>query len=80
MAQLSSNVKPRQSGTLPSNTVQNLKNDGHCMAVTTQSGKQIIDPPTPSGVENMIRGDDKVMEVSGELDDKMGKKLRYPKR
>ena len=26
MAQLSSTVNPRQSGTLPSNTVQNLKN------------------------------------------------------
>ena len=35
MSQLSSTVNPRQPGTLPRNIVQNLKNDGHCMEVTT---------------------------------------------
>ena len=35
MARLSSTVNPREAGTLPSNTVQNLKNDEHCMAVRT---------------------------------------------
>ena len=35
MAKLSSIVNPREAGTLPSNTVQNLKNDEHCMAVRT---------------------------------------------
>ena len=39
MAQLFSTVNPRQPGTLPRNTVQNPKNDGLCMAVTTQGGK-----------------------------------------
>ena len=39
MAQLSSTMNPRQPGTLPSNTVQNLKNEGHCMVVTTLGGK-----------------------------------------
>ena len=53
MSQLSLTVNPRQSGTLPSNTVQNPKNDGHCMSI----GKQTIDPPMPSSVENVIRGD-----------------------
>ncbi|XP_069144451.1 uncharacterized protein [Solanum lycopersicum] len=37
-----------QPGTLPSNTVQNPKNDGHCMAITTRGGKQTIDSPMPS--------------------------------
>ena len=31
MAQLSATMNTRQPGTLPCNTVQNLKNDGHCM-------------------------------------------------
>ncbi len=29
--QLSTIVNPRQPGTLPVNTIQNPKNDGHCM-------------------------------------------------
>ena len=36
MTQLSTTVNPRQPGTLPSNTIQNPKNDGHCMAITTR--------------------------------------------
>ena len=36
MAQLSATVNTRQPGTLPSNTVQNPKNDAHCMAITTR--------------------------------------------
>ena len=39
LAQLSATVNTRQPGTLPSNTVQNLKNDGHCMAITTRGVK-----------------------------------------
>ena len=57
MAQLFSTVNPRQPGTLPRNTVQNPKNDGHCMAVIPRGGMQTIDPPMPSSVENVIRGD-----------------------
>ena len=34
MSELSTIVNPRQPGILPSNTVKNLKNDGHCMAIT----------------------------------------------
>ena len=51
---------------LPSNTVKNSKNDRHCMGVTTRGGKQTINQLMPSGVENVIRGDDEVVEVSGE--------------
>ena len=45
VAQLSATVNTRQPGTLPSNTVQNPKNDAHCMAITTRGGRQTIDPP-----------------------------------
>lgn len=34
----------RKSGTLPSNTMQNSKNDSHCQSITSRSGKAIIDP------------------------------------
>ena len=67
MDQLSSTVKPRQPSTLPSNTVQNLKNDGHCMEVTTQGGKQTIDPPMSSSVAYEVRTVDNVVQASGEL-------------
>ena len=39
MSQLSTSLNQRKSGTLPSDTVQNLWNDGSCMAITTRSGK-----------------------------------------
>lgn len=80
MAQLSSTMNPRQLGTLPSKTVQNPKKDGHCMEVTTQGGKQTIYPPMSSGVENVIRGDDEVVEVSGELEDKLGREAKVPQK
>ena len=44
MAQLSATVNTQQPSTLPSNTVQNPKNDAHCMTITTRGGKQTIDP------------------------------------
>ena len=66
MAQLFATVNTRQQGTLPSNTVQNPKNDAHCMAITTRGGKQTIDPPMSSGGEKVIRDDDTVVEVRDE--------------
>ena len=78
MAQLSATVNTRQLGTLPSNTVQNPKNDVHCMAITTQGGKQTVDPHMTSGVEKVIRDDDTVVEVSGELEDKTVKDVEVP--
>ena len=80
MAQLSSTVNPHQPGTIPSNTVQNPKNYGHCMTVTTRGGKKDIDPPMPSGVEDDMRGYDVVEEVSGELVDKSGKEVVIPQK
>ena len=70
MAQLSTTVNPSQPGTLPSNTVQNSKNDGYYMAVTTRGGKQTIDPLMPSVVEDEVRKDDEVVGDNGELVDK----------
>ena len=66
VAQLSAIVNARQPGTLPSNTVQNQKNDAHCMAITTRGGKKTIGPPMPSNEENVRKDDDKVVKGSGE--------------
>ena len=69
MAQLFTTVNTRQPGTLSRNTVQNLKNDGHCMAITTRGGKQTIDQPIPSNEEKVIKDNDKVVEVSSDIKD-----------
>ncbi|KAK4727058.1 hypothetical protein R3W88_031975 [Solanum pinnatisectum] len=66
MNKLSTTVNPRQPGTLPRNTIQNPKNDGHCITVTTRGGKQTIDPPMPSEVEILVDKDDEEIEVTGE--------------
>ena len=50
------------------------------MEFTTQGGKKTIYPLMSSGVENVIRGDDEVVEVSGELRDKTGKQDEVPQR
>ena len=78
MAQLSVTMNTRQSGTLPSNTVQNPKNDAHCMAITTRGGKQTIDPPMPSNEEKVRKDNDKVIEGSGEAKDSTGKDVKAP--
>ena len=70
MIQLSTTVKTRQPGTLPSNTVQNPKNDAHCMEITTRGGKQTIDPPMPSNEENVRKDDDKLVQGSSEVEGK----------
>ena len=56
LAQLTATVNTRQPGTLPSNTVQNPKNDAHCIEITTRGGRQTIDPPMPSTEENVVKG------------------------
>ena len=78
MAQLSANVNTRQLGTLPSNTVQNSKNDAYCMAITTRGCKQTIDPPMPSNEEKVRNDNDKVVEGSGEVEDNIGKDAEVP--
>ena len=80
MAQLSAIVKTRQPGTLPSNTVQNLKNDGHCMAITTRGGKQTIDPAMPSYEKKVTKDTDKVVDVNGEVEDNTAKDAEVPKK
>ena len=39
------------------------------MVITTRAGKQTIDPPMPSNKGKMIKDNDKVVEVSGEVED-----------
>ena len=73
MAQLSATVNTRQPGTLPSNTVQNLINDAHCIEITNRGGKQTIDPPMSSNEEKVRKDNDKVVEGSGEVEDSTGK-------
>ena len=80
MAQLSTTVNPRQPGTLLSKTIQNPKNDRHCMIVTTRGGKQTIDPPMSSVVEDEMRKDEEVVKTSGELVDKTSKEKEVPKK
>ena len=78
MAQLSATVNTRQPGTLPSNTVQNPKNDVHCIAITTRGGKQTIDPPMPSTEENVKKDNDNVEKGSGEAEESNGKDAEVP--
>ena len=78
MAQLSATVNTRQPGTLPSNTVQNPKNDAHCMTITTRGGKQTIDPPMPSNEKKVRKDNDKVVEGTGEAEDSTGKDVDVP--
>ncbi|XP_049359530.1 uncharacterized protein LOC125824222 [Solanum verrucosum] len=44
LRQLSASLNQRKNGSLPSDTIQNPKMDGHCMAITTRSGKILNDP------------------------------------
>ena len=80
VAQLSATVNTRQPGTLPSNTVQNLKNEVHCMAITTRGGKQTIDPPMPSNEKKVTKYTDKVVDVDAELEDNTEKDAEVPKQ
>ena len=68
VAQLSATVNTRQPGTLPSNTVQNPKNDANCMKITTWGGSKNIDPPMPSNEKNVTNDNDSVAKVNGEVE------------
>ena len=50
------------------------------MTITTRGDKQTIDPPMSSGVQKLIRDDDTVMEVSGELEYKTVKDVEVPQK
>ena len=71
-------MNTRQSDTLPNNTVQNTKNDAHCMAIITRGGKQTIDPLMPFNEENVRKDDDKVVKGSGEAEDSTTKDADVP--
>ena len=60
-------MNPLKPSTLPSNTIQKPKNNGYCMAVTTQRGKQTIDPPMSLMVEDEMRKHEVVVDTSGEF-------------
>ena len=78
VAQLSATVNTWQQDTLPSNTIQNSKNDVHCMTIITRGGKQTIDQTMPSNEENMRKGDDKVVTGSVEEEESNGKDAKVP--
>lgn len=59
---ISTQLIQHQKGIFPSNTMQNLKNDGQCISVTIRAGKQIINPP-------MLMVDNKVCEQTVESKD-----------
>ena len=78
VAQLFATVNTRQSGTLPCNNVQNLKNDACCMAITTRGCRQTIDQPIPSTEENVRKDNDNVVKGSGEAEECNGKDAEVP--
>ena len=78
MDQLSATMNTRQSGTLSSNTVQNLKNDAHCMTITTRGGKQTNDPHMASNEEKVRKDDEQVVKGSGEAEESTGKDAKVP--
>ncbi|XP_015168695.1 uncharacterized protein [Solanum tuberosum] len=45
---LSGSLNQRKNGSLPSDMIRNPKKDGHCMAITTRSGKILDDPISAS--------------------------------
>ncbi|XP_015162466.1 uncharacterized protein [Solanum tuberosum] len=59
LGQLSASLNQRKNGSLPSDTIQNPKKDGHCMAIATRSGK-ILNDPIFIGTEN-----EQVVEQTG---------------
>ena len=48
------------------------------MEITTQSGKQTIDPPMSCNEEKVRKDNDKVVEGSGEAEDSTGKDAEVP--
>ena len=80
MTRLSTTVNPHQSGTLPSNTIKNLMNDGHSMDVTIREGKQAIDPPMSSVLEGDMRMKDDITEASGEFCEATIRESKLPQK
>lgn len=57
-------LNQHQQGTFPRKNIQNPKNNGHCLSITTRSGKMTIDPPktmiVDDAIEPVIVDDEKV--------------------
>ena len=49
------------------------------MTITTRGGKKTIDLPMPSNEEKVIKDNDKVVEVSGEVENNIGNDVEVPK-
>ncbi|PHT58202.1 hypothetical protein CQW23_00565 [Capsicum baccatum] len=63
LSQLSAALNQRKAGTLPSDTVQNPRNDGSCMAITTRSGKVLeTSSKGKQVVDDVADNDDKANE------------------
>ena len=78
-------LNQRQPGTLSSNTIQNLKNDGHCLAITTRSGKSTTNPSihTDNGKKDeLVVVDEEVEMEPGNLavDNSITKEVESEKR
>ena len=80
LALLSATVKKCQPDTLLRNTVKNPKNNEHCMAITTRSGKQTIDPPMPTNEKKVKKDTDNVEDINGEVEDNTVKDVEVPKK
>ena len=79
MAQLSA-TRTHENRALFLATLSKIEKMMRCMAITTRGGNQTIDPYMPSNEEKVIKDNNKVVEVSGEVEDNTGKYVEVPKK
>ncbi|PHT45984.1 hypothetical protein CQW23_15142 [Capsicum baccatum] len=68
LSQLSAALNQRKAGTLPSNTVQNPRNDGSCMDITTRSGN-VLENPSQSKQVDKNKEEDNTIEADHDIHD-----------
>lgn len=73
-------MNPHQQGTLPINTIQNPKNDGHCIIVIMRGGKQTIDVLMPTRVESKKEPKEDGIEVVDEPKDQHEKEAEVKRK
>ncbi|KAK4737325.1 hypothetical protein R3W88_001022 [Solanum pinnatisectum] len=83
LGQLSASLDQRKNGSLPSDTIQNPKKDGHCMAIATRSGKVLSDPISAGTkyeqvLEQASREEDETIQVD-DLEEAQPKEQRLGK-
>ncbi|XP_049399843.1 uncharacterized protein LOC125863915 [Solanum stenotomum] len=61
--EMKASLNQRKNGSLPSDTIQNPKKDGHCMAIATRSGK-VLNDPISTGTKH-----EQVLEQAGREED-----------